>query len=220
MIQIFVGQDNGPPFLVPQSTLCNASKYFAKAIKNEHLGEGQAGVLRFPEDNLKTWGVLLFWVVNSALPKEVHPFDGEMEQPNLLLLCQTWIMADKYLLPQLQNKIMLKLLRVSDHVTWSLEVVGVELSNTLPGSPLRRLATEEAVDAMFQMRDIEATDLDAVEIVGLMSSMLIAVRDKMSKKDISRIINNNDIAKVTRPDTYMVCTGVEWDCGGFGFAPT
>jgi len=61
VIRIHVGSDpNTKPFFVPQSILESTSGFFVKALQYEHFGiDSQPGVLRFSEDDLATWKVLL-----------------------------------------------------------------------------------------------------------------------------------------------------------------
>lgn len=136
------------------------------------MGGDEPGVLRFPEDELHTWEVLLFWLVKSVLPGKVRYV---AKQPEITLLVECWIMGDLYCCPQFQDAIMLELLDLTYEMAWTLDEVTVAFKNTMPETPLRRLAAEEALYAMqlggiFEMTDLELLD----DVVGLLSSMLKA----------------------------------------------
>lgn len=179
MIQIHVGQVGAPPFLVPQSTLSNASEYFVEAFKNEKVGECESGVLRFPEDDFQAWQLLLWWIVKTQLPDEIKLAweDDKVAEQVVLLLSQAWLLAEKYRLVLFQDVAMIELLRTSEYWPWTLDALKVAFEGTMPGSPLRRLASEEAVHRLLNQEDeLEPADLDDLHATGIMGSMMNAVQ--------------------------------------------
>ncbi|KAK4494579.1 hypothetical protein PRZ48_013935 [Zasmidium cellare] len=147
-IKIFVG-DQTEPYEIPESMLVNASDYFARAIKHENsMGGSEPGVLRFKEDGelLEGWKVLLYWIVHRDLPRQYQEIVFT-EKPKSLEMVQTWVLGDRYLLPELQDSVVVELLANSLN-EWFAED-HVELYSMLQispvGSKLRRLLAEEAI---------------------------------------------------------------------------
>lgn len=65
MIKIYIGDDT-EPYLMSEATLVQASKYFAGALKHEHLlGVTEPGVLRSPDDGVSkgAWEIALYWMM-------------------------------------------------------------------------------------------------------------------------------------------------------------
>lgn len=214
MIQIYVGEDGGPPLSVPESTLCNASVYFVKAIENERLGGGESGVLKFPADDVKTWQVLLFWIVRSEISDDVRGMGKEAKTEekvvDVLLLVQAWLLGEIYSMPQFQDLIMLELLRVSEDAIWKVDVIQMVFESTAPEMPLRRLASEEALFVLChgdESNKMDHCDLDNLDAVGVTGSMLAAVRrasEIPSEKTFATSINR---LKSERWSDYMVKDG-------------
>lgn len=156
LIKIYAGTSE-VPYLVSQAALCNASEYFVKAIKNEHMGKDNIGVLRFPEDDGDAWQVILFWVVKERLPS-IDQFPGSSEAPLdrqsggedvQMNLYQSWILADKYLMPKLQNAIMRKLLSNLEVNYQGKDSAERALQGHTPSSIIGRLASEGLVERLY-----------------------------------------------------------------------
>ena len=138
IIHIFVGTgDDAERFSIQQVLLESISEYFVNAMKNEHLGnESESGVLRFPEDNLEAWQVLLCWVVGRRFPRKAMA--GEQE-----LAVSCWVLGDKYGIVEFQDEAMLSLLKTIDTFQAERETIAMAFRGTPPGSKLRLLMTEE-----------------------------------------------------------------------------
>ena len=88
--------------------MTSISEYFVKAIKNEHLGSGTAGTMKFAEDDPGAWKMLLYWKIKGSLPllQDVPSYGGQQ-----LLYTRAWILGDKYDIGEFQDLVMLELLQ-------------------------------------------------------------------------------------------------------------
>ena len=59
LVKIYVA-DSAQPFHVQQRLLESTSEYFIRALRPDGFGEGKSGTLRFPEDDVKIWQILLY----------------------------------------------------------------------------------------------------------------------------------------------------------------
>ncbi|KAK4502792.1 hypothetical protein PRZ48_006218 [Zasmidium cellare] len=155
MLKIYVGQDTTkPPFHVPESVLVNSSSYFADVIKHQQQNVSEMSSLYFPDegDVSLAWGVLLYWMINKRLAFSITG-SGDMVRrgKHLLLFSQAWVLADKYLLPKLQNKIMMELMNhFEEHsLPFDANVVNNLLNISPVDTPLRRLLSEETVHIIY-----------------------------------------------------------------------
>ncbi|KAK4544933.1 hypothetical protein LTR36_003838 [Oleoguttula mirabilis] len=100
MIHFYVGDDDDTePFCIKQSGLEWASPFFVCVIKYEHWGtDAQHCVLRFPDDDVEAWHMLIYWFDHSA---DLH------STPHKLLATRCWILGDKYGIPKFQDEAML-----------------------------------------------------------------------------------------------------------------
>lgn len=192
LIEIYVGTRE-VPYLVSQVALCSASEYFVKAIKNEHLGTGNIGVLKFPEDKEDEWKVLLFWIINRELPTIDHfpgfehrankPSSGSQAMQQILYQC--WILADKYFMPRLQNAVMKKLLYKLDEEAQCMTAADNALRSHTTGSIIGRLACEGVVELVYGgAAAYKPDDLDVLDgIPGAIASIANTL-ERFNKKAI------------------------------------
>ena len=103
LIKIFIADEKEPIF-ISQKALTNASEWFSAAFRNERLGN-EPGVLRFPEDDLEAWKLLICWVMEGVVLHADNLNDCES-----IVLIQAWCLGHKYLVPDFQDLIMLELL--------------------------------------------------------------------------------------------------------------
>lgn len=162
------------------------------------MGEGTPGVLRFPEDDLEAWELMLFWMHKSTLPQEVaYP---------IMLLCQAWMLGDRYFLQSFQDLVMLELMCFIPGESLSLSNITMVFRGTMPGSALRQIVAEEAWSARSGgiSGDTCMTDFDDLDgAVGVTGSMLAAAQKSAQAKE------NGDagVHRLTRRDMwekYMV----------------
>lgn len=138
LISIYVGAVP-KPLMMPKSILERSSQYFVKALKHSHLGTGETNTLRFPEDDLDGWTVVLYWMVNREVPGE--PIEPKASVYRVLIAC--WIMGDRYDMPAFQDVVMMELLNRLDVFSPSMALVKLAFESTIPGSKLRLVMAEE-----------------------------------------------------------------------------
>ncbi|RMX94727.1 hypothetical protein D0868_12144 [Hortaea werneckii] len=137
LIRIKVGSNkDDEPFLISQRRLESASEYFRKALRQDSFKEGLNGQLDFPEDDHDAWAVFLFWMMNT------FTIAKKSLKPDLLI--KSWILGDKYGIPEFQDQAMLELLFYFERLYATKDIIklGSELSPA--DSVLKRLIAEEA----------------------------------------------------------------------------
>lgn len=215
LIKIYVGESEEPgsdkPFLIPQSTLYDASEYFVKAIKNEHLGFGESGVLRFPTDDREIWKIMLYWVVKRELSSVIDRFHPTEDTE--LLIVRLWIARDQYAMADFQDLVMLELLYAVEErgVMTGLDVLLAAFCGTLSKSPLRRLAAEQLVSSMYAHNTVKQDELEAFDgIPGALRDFAIACDES---RDFCTIFMRENVGwyegQLSRYTTFMVGSGPE-----------
>lgn len=182
LIKIVIGEEDSMPYYVPKSLLEGASECFTKAIKNQHLGDTTSGTLHFPEDGdmRKAWEFLLYWITKRELPPSYVKIEWFAEDQ--LLFVQAWVLADRYLLPQLQDVVMLELLWHFDATPLDKHIMTPALQLSPVDTPLRRLLAEEVV---YLLHGLSADNINRIHpndllpsdgTVGLSASLVEAAR--------------------------------------------
>ncbi|KAK5688477.1 hypothetical protein LTS10_000455 [Elasticomyces elasticus] len=155
-IKLVIGEpQNATTFYISQNLLEQTADYSTSALRNQHLGSSnERDTLHFPEDEVRAWGVLLYWIVKHKLPlvSEVTSSGGtvwesaETSEIDQELSVRCWVLGDKYGIPAFQDLIMLELLKELDIDTRRAPITAVKLAfdSTPPGSALRELMAEEA----------------------------------------------------------------------------
>lgn len=156
MINIIAGEgEKQKTFKVQEALLRTTSPVFAAALRNEHLGESERGVLRFPEDDGEAWKLLLFWIFKCELPDYSQVKTSSLGECDrlLILFVHCWILGDKYQLPKFQDLIMLELLLKLQDTTLRGFALQKAVETTPPGSKLRQLAVRETVFSAIEERN-------------------------------------------------------------------
>jgi len=167
LVKVYVG-DSTEPFLIQQTLLKNTSDYFTRALCSDSFDEGALGVLRFREDNIKTWQILLYWIFNRDLPEEVTK-----PSPGSIMDC--WILGDNYDVPSFQDDAMFTLIQlINDSEYLGTENVRSGIERTTQRSALRRLLVEELVLGVYYHRDVGIEELDEWEGAGFLSDFVKA----------------------------------------------
>lgn len=114
------------------------------------MGKNNVGVLRFPADGSRGWKILLFWIIQKTLPSK-EEFPGYVDGPEYIedILVESWILADKYLMPKLQNAIMKMLLEELDWATICFDVAVKAIREHTTSSVLGRLMCESLVESTY-----------------------------------------------------------------------
>lgn len=189
LLKIYIGHDATQlPFLVQES---NSSDYFLNVIRNSQGDIGlEPGTLHFPDDGDKSlaWAMMLYWMVNKRLPSGItESQDFALRGRHLLFFTQAWVLADKYLMPKLQNTIMMALINHFEDYSLPFDagLVNKLLSTSPVDTPLRRILSEETVHIMyaeepngvFPGRRMKSSELVASDgAIGLSGSLLEAFR--------------------------------------------
>lgn len=149
MVTLIIGSGPDPLTLyIQEAILVTGSKVSSAAIRNEHLGGGEKGVLRFPEDDHKAWELLAYWIVERKLPSiQTGGALSDAERKGCqALLVENWILGDKYDIPRLQDLVMPELLDLfSRYWDFDAQVMDRAVKGSAPGSKLRLVAAREAV---------------------------------------------------------------------------
>ncbi|KAK5132407.1 hypothetical protein LTR08_009090 [Meristemomyces frigidus] len=155
LIRVFIGTgDDAKAFSIQQVLLENISEYFVKSIKHDNLGkEKDSGILRFPDDDIEAWKVLLFWLMRREFPRKA--MTGKEE-----LAVSCWVLGDRYGISRFQDEAMLSLLKTMDTAWLGREAIISAFKGTPPGSMLRRAVAEEVVNNLDQGQGLRFTDID------------------------------------------------------------
>ncbi|PMD52236.1 uncharacterized protein K444DRAFT_637423 [Hyaloscypha bicolor E] len=105
LVTLFAGQNKeAKSFLIHKDFACHYSPVL-KAALNSNFIEGQTQSYRMEEDNHEAVHLLIHWfytqVLDTQQPKE--RLTGKPKDNEDLALIQLWILADKLLIPELQN---------------------------------------------------------------------------------------------------------------------
>ena len=196
LIKIYVA-NFASPYLVPESTLSDVSDYFVKAIKNDGLGNGIHGTLRFPVDEPEAWKLLLYWMSKRTLPSLSYLKDAHLKQSRLVHL---WILGDKYNIPHIQDLAMLELLRSVQGDVTSLDIVKFAFENTLPGSKLRLVMAEEGVQAI----ELGGNRYDRLEMFDGVPGFSAELMRAMARHSDSILFSGGDRVEMNEWEECMV----------------
>ncbi|SMQ55185.1 unnamed protein product [Zymoseptoria tritici ST99CH_3D7] len=169
LIKIFIGGSTASPIQVQQQMLERLSSFFAKALQEDAYLEGIHGVLRFPEDEMDVWEVLIYWMFCRNLPKSLVAAEDCFNSckftngtQNLPLAVRCWTTGDKYGIGDFQDAIMLPILRRLHkmqvdhfegrfeepyhiglrHAAFDLQFIQLAFERTSPGSVMRDLLVD------------------------------------------------------------------------------
>jgi hypothetical protein len=140
-VTLYAGHEgNAKPFKMHTDFACHYSPVFKAAFNSDFI-EGQSQEYRLDVDEEEIVRLLVEWfytqTLNTCQPDEKLDDAASMEED--LLLAKFWVLADKLLLPQLQNQVLDRLHEVCEAVgRLPLGCFHYAYSNTPPGSPLRQ----------------------------------------------------------------------------------
>lgn len=172
IVDIFVGTRK-EPFKVYLKLLCKKVPYFAsmfgvkyKDAEGSKFKEGEEGIAYLPEDNPRTFSLLLGWVYSGSLP----PFDTtgdkiyNREHESRLYL---YFFAEKICLNDLMDCTMTSIISVY-HKTKRMPspaILGMVYARTSPGSSLRKFFALCFYCAIFAAEECCST-LDVSDALG------------------------------------------------------
>lgn len=90
-----------PKFLIHKHLICYYSPFFSAAF-NSNFKEGLSQEMTL-DVNLKAFGLFVNWLYNQVI------VGASGEQPSLSTVAHLWILAERFLLPKLQNQAMDKM---------------------------------------------------------------------------------------------------------------
>jgi hypothetical protein len=94
-----------PKFTIHKNKICSHSPFFSAAF-NSNFIEGTSQEMTLDVD-LEAFGIIVNWMYT----KDIVASNGE--QPGLCTLARVWILADRFLIPKLQNQAMENMLSMS-----------------------------------------------------------------------------------------------------------
>lgn len=133
------------PFRVHKNYICHYSPYFEAAF-NGNFVEGETQVLELDDTDPRIFGMFVNWIYTQELVNE------EGNSPSCTSCINLWILADRLLVPSLQNQALVCLDLVRSK--WGSGVPGTSLGskifkrvwdNTTEESPLRSYLVEAMV---------------------------------------------------------------------------
>lgn len=145
-IKIYVGDKTSGsiPSVVPKPVLCRY-RYFRNALSPPFV-ESQTGVLHFPEDTEDAWSVLLYYFFRNQVCWPEMRETTLCSRINLMTFTRAYVLADKYELPALQNKISKVMMRgLSDALYLAPSNIEEAMSILPAGSALRWVILEKVV---------------------------------------------------------------------------
>jgi hypothetical protein len=140
-VTLYAGnEENAKPFKLHTDFACHYSPVF-KAAFNSGFIEGQYQEYRLDVDEEEVVRLLVEWfytqTLNTRQPDEKLDDAATMEED--LILAKLWVLADKLLLPQMQNQVLDRVQEIRDAAgRIPTECLHYVYNNTPPGSSLRR----------------------------------------------------------------------------------
>lgn len=179
LLKIYVGRvdEDTQPFRVHEAVLEQASPYFANMMEPDAFCEDEHGVLRFPNDDLQAWEVLLYWIVHHEIPKRSIAYKDA-------LAIRCWQLGDKYLIPDFQDHAMLSLLYTLRLGEFSFQVIEEGVLRSTAGSKLRKLVLQEAVNNVFDGYTTQLCMLSFLDGLGCITELLYHYHKKCMYSDV------------------------------------
>lgn len=131
-------------FVVHKDFACHYCPIFRAAFNSDFL-EGQTQTYTLSDTTATTMRFLVEWIYTQSLT--ITQFENKKsDRTETMTLVQLWVLADKLLIPKLQNFVMRKLVQLRDEVSFSaIFSVDYVWQNTLAGSPLHLLFLHQCV---------------------------------------------------------------------------
>ena len=122
----------------------------------------------------------MYYLMKNKLPESAYYGVAQGTRS----LVRTWILGEKYQLPEFQDLVMLELLEHLDCWEYSMAVVREAFEGTPVGSPLRKLMAEEAVE-MVRWGLVDKEELDVCDgVVGFTRAFAEAYEAYMDNGDV------------------------------------
>ncbi|KAI9050723.1 hypothetical protein LZ554_004843 [Drepanopeziza brunnea f. sp. 'monogermtubi'] len=149
MVTFLIGPIDKPVrFFIHKEVVCKSSKVFAAALSNRNFIEGQTQMYRLEDTTERAFRMLMQWMYahELVLPETGH---DQMVKQNLAFV-ETWVLADKFDFPALQNYIVEAIYKQLSGPFRHLPMYTARFvyGHTAPGSPLRKLMVSLAVGYM------------------------------------------------------------------------
>lgn len=127
----------GKAFIIHENVICHHSAFFRAAFTGR-FREAQNLSLTFTDTSEEVFGIFVQWLYTQTIQ------DSKAQLPSRELLFELWILADKILVPALQNQTIeaLNELRITTSIIEISDIRHV-YQNTASGSPLRRLLVDQ-----------------------------------------------------------------------------
>ncbi|TVY73306.1 hypothetical protein LSUE1_G005521 [Lachnellula suecica] len=148
LVTLLVGKEpDVKRFVLHKESACFYSPVFKAAFNSEFI-EGKTQECRMEDVNENAAQFLVRWLYHQELTTLVAP-EGKCSQTDFISLIQLWVLADKLLIPRLQNLAIREAAKICSKagVDPSLEFNWV-YANTVPESPLRSLMIDYCVSKM------------------------------------------------------------------------
>ncbi|KAL5314209.1 hypothetical protein ACEPPN_018634 [Leptodophora sp. 'Broadleaf-Isolate-01'] len=87
-------------FMIHKDIICHHSLFFANAFNGNFL-EGKTQMMNLSDVDSDTFGILVEWFYTQKLDIDPKDCDG-----NVLFLAKFWMLAQRFVMPGLQNNIM------------------------------------------------------------------------------------------------------------------
>jgi hypothetical protein len=156
-----------------KSFVCHNSPYFEAAF-NSALVEGQTQTLVYDKTTPEAFGLFAKWIYSKTIKDD----DGKSPPPTEMV--QLWVLADKILVPGLQNAAIRGLHERGCII--SLHEFGYVYDNTTVRSPLRRLLVDQL---LVRTLDYKRLDEYIAEYLDLFPKQMLAQMLSVPKRNFS-----------------------------------
>ncbi|KAK4895407.1 hypothetical protein LTR27_006471 [Elasticomyces elasticus] len=131
----------------------------------------EPGVLRFPDDDLISWQLLLRWMYQRVVLSGA--FENEADLSSAM---RTWGLGERLDVPDFQNQVMLCILRWLNEYSIDPELIKNVVKSSHPGSPMRTLM---AVETAWQLQNhnFEPGVLGELDGHGFLLQVMRVMRD-------------------------------------------
>ena len=175
-------------YSVRKALLCNASKYFVKALDGPFT-ERLDRTLKLPGCDHDTFKLFLYWLCNRELPPVANAPDDDLSVETIYasftqrtkVLIRLWCLADACLMPKLQNTSMSALMKLQEGVRVDMEVVEHTIEIAPPDSPLRKVVMDEVA---YDYNDGNYTDEEESQLAlmpGVLQDLLKRFRQGLNR---------------------------------------
>ena len=124
-------------FLVHKNTICNKSPFFAAAFGNDNFIEGKTQTLLLDDVEAEVFGLVSEFIYTSEI--------NDLYGTPLIFLAKVWALAERFLMPALQNTAMIclviRMLKHYDEKDDPIQLIEYvyEIDRALEPGPLKKL---------------------------------------------------------------------------------